>query len=70
MSVKTTARRRAPMEGAMQPDLFATVHPPCGDCRHLGAAINTGVRYCHGLMMWRWATERFDCATFSAGVRS
>jgi hypothetical protein len=37
----------------MQLDLFAT----CGACANLGAAIESGVRYCHGMLMWRWAHE-------------
>lgn len=45
----------------MQPDLLAALHPPCGDCAKLGEALPSGVRYCHGMMMWRWAHERIEC---------
>jgi hypothetical protein len=44
----------------MQGDLFTMLHPPCGDCAKLGAAIDSGVRYCHGALMWRWASERVE----------
>lgn len=43
-----------------QPDLFATLIPPCGDCPNLGAAIDSGIRYCHGDMTWRWAADRVE----------
>jgi len=35
--------------------------PQCGSCAHLKDAINTGVRYCDKLKMWRWADERPHC---------
>lgn len=43
-------------------DLFTRLNPPCGDCSHLGAAIESGVRYCHGHLVWRRADERLSCA--------
>jgi len=50
-------------------DLFARLRPNCGACAHLGAAIDSGVRYCGCLMMWRWAAEQPDCAKFEAAAR-
>lgn len=44
----------------MQPDLFSSLTPTCGECAKLGAAIDSGVRYYHGAMRWHWATERVE----------
>lgn len=43
-----------------QPDLFAVLTPPCGNCKQLGAAIDSGVRYCWGQMTWRRAEDRVE----------
>lgn len=42
----------------MQGDLFTSLTPACGECRQLGDAIDSGIRYCWGAMVWRWATDR------------
>lgn len=46
----------------MTGDLLSLLNPPCGDCTHLGAAIPSGVRYCPATHVWRWSTDRTDCA--------
>lgn len=46
-----------------QLDLFDRVTPECGACARLGEALQSGVRYCWGAMVWRWATDRVeDCS--------
>ncbi len=49
-------------KGMIQPDLFVSLLPTCGECAMLGEAIESGVRYCHGTMMWIWTDERRPCA--------
>lgn len=39
-------------------DLFDLLEPPCSECALLGNAIDSGIRYCHGALVWRWATDR------------
>lgn len=43
-----------------QPDLFARLQPTCGECPNLGDALDSGIRYCHGEMTWRWAEDRVE----------
>lgn len=44
------------------PDIFDLLHPPCGDCALLDPKpIDSGIRYCHGAKVWRWASDRVDC---------
>ncbi len=43
-----------------QLDLFAVTTPECAACPNLGAAIDSGIRYCRGDLTWRWATERVE----------
>ncbi|MFZ5719220.1 MAG: hypothetical protein ACOY5Y_07100 [Pseudomonadota bacterium] len=48
----------------LQRDLFAV--PPCGECPNLGAAIDSGVRYCWGEMSWRWPEGRVEGCVYRA----
>lgn len=50
-----------PAPGRSQIDLFEELNPSCGECALLGAPIESGVRYCHGVMTWIWAHERRAC---------
>lgn len=52
----------------MQPDLFANLTPTCGECAKLGDAIDSGVRYCNGALMWRWAWERIERCPYRTPV--
>jgi len=64
---RTTAEKEEDRKGATylrNLDLFAVLNPPCGDCANLGAAIESGVRYCDGLKLWRWSDERVACTSF------
>jgi len=57
----------------IQPDLFAPpvqVTPPCGSCANLGSAIESGVRYCGAMMMWRGADERPACGLFKGPLEA
>lgn len=44
--------------------LFDTLVPECGECALLGAAIDSGIRYCHGAMTWRRAWEHVDPCSY------
>lgn len=46
--------------------MFALILSPCGECKHLGAAIDSGIRYCERWATWQWADSRVDCGTFEA----
>ena len=46
-----------------QLDLFAPPRRVCGTCRHLGAAIESGVRYCTATLTWQWSDTATDCPT-------
>jgi hypothetical protein len=50
-----------------QLDLFAPIvsrGPPCGDCHHLGTAIDSGLRYCDGEKSWRWPTDEVPACPY------
>jgi hypothetical protein len=51
-----------------QLDMLESLRPPCGECRHLGAAIDSGIRHCGALFVWRWATDRPECQDHLADV--
>lgn len=52
--------------GREQLDLFAAAQPACGKCRHLGPAIDSGIRHCGRWAVWRWAAERVECGAWAA----
>jgi len=47
-----------------QPDLFAALTPPCGECANLGEPIESGIRYCHGAMTFHWPTDRVEGCSY------
>jgi hypothetical protein len=52
----------------IQPDLLQLLTPECGDCPNLGEPINSGIRYCHGFLVWRWATDRIEACPYRAAA--
>jgi len=57
--VCTVQLLEAPLMGQ---DLFAWAEarqtPACADCAELKAPIDSGIRYCDGAKVWRWAHDR------------